>query len=176
MKKSDILSKNSIKNPISNSDNNIVLIYKQNKKLINNTGKLKQKYNLNNEELIKIIKENIPVPVSIFKNNSPLEALVKYLKENIGLSLQEISKLLNRDPRTIWITYNNSKDLTLDVSSKIKVPVEIFSDRKYSVFENLVDYLVQEEKLELSKIAKLVSRDYKTIWTFYKRAKVKSNA
>ena len=174
MKKSDILSKDSIKSSSSDNHKNLNLIYKDNKKLIDKLIKIKEELKLNNNELINEVKENIQIPLSIFINNSPLESLVKYLKENIGLNLSEISRLLNRDERTIWITYNNSKKITrLDLSSKVKVDVVIFSDRKFSVLENLVYYLVKEENYSLSEISKLISRNYKTIWTLCRRAKEK---
>ena len=103
-----------------------------------------------------------------------MEALVKYLKENIGLSLHDIASLLNRDERTIWITYNNAREISrLDLSSKVKVDVIIFADRKFSILENLVYYLIKEENYSLQEISKLISRDYKTIWTLQKRAKEK---
>ena len=174
MRKSDILSKNGIKSPNSDNHKNLNLIYKDNKKLIDKIIKIKEELKLNNNELINEIKENIQVPLSIFINNSPLESLVKYLKESLGLRLNEISRLLNRDERTIWITYNNSKKIIkLDLSSKIKVDVVIFSDRKFSVLENLVYYLVKEENYSLSEISKLISRNYKTIWTLCRRAEKK---
>ena len=50
------------------------------------------------------------VPLSIFKDRSlsVLETLVFYLK-NRGLSLKEISTLINRDQRTIWTVFNRAK-------------------------------------------------------------------
>lgn len=174
LKKSDILSKNSVKNSNFDNHKNLNLIYKDNKKLIDKIIKIKEELKLNDNELINEVKENIQIPLSIFINNSPLESLVKYLKENIGLSLAEISRLLNRDERTIWVTYNNSKKISkLDLSSKVKVDVVIFSDRKFSVLENLVYYLIKEEDYSLSEISKLISRNYKTIWTLCRRAEEK---
>ena len=174
MKKSDKLSKRDVVLPSLNNDDNLIILYKENKKLLEKASRIKKENKLSNEEFIKLIKEYIPIPISIFKNNSPLEALVKYLKENLDLSLSEISRLLNRDQRTIWITYDNAKKKikNLDVSSKITIPLTYFSERELSILENLVDYLI-EQKFSLPKISELLERNYKTIYTIYTRIKKK---
>ena len=152
-------------------------LYEENKNIINSIIELRVNYKLSNNDLIKLInyeKELILIPISIFRNASPLEALVKYLKDNLGLSLHEISVLLNRDDGTIWITYNNaSKKITkLDVTSEILISINIFHNRKLSILENLITYLYGKE-ISLSRMAALLNRDYKTIYTVYKRAKDK---
>ena len=146
-------------------------MYKENKKLLKEIKKIKEEYKLDDKELIDLIKKYTPIPISIFRNNSPLEALVKYLKENLNLRLSEISSLLNRDQRTIWITYDNSKRSIkeLDLSSKITIPLNYFSERGLSILENLTDFLV-DQKFSLSNISSLLNRDYKTIWTIYRRS------
>ncbi len=176
MKKSDKLSKKQVITSISNNQKNLIQFYNKNKKLIKDTLKIKDSYKLSDEDLIKFIKENTPIPISIFKNSSPLESLVKYLKDNLSLSLRDIASLLNRDQRTIWITYNNvnKKKLTLDISSDIKLQLHIFSDRRLSILENLTSYLIDELGYSISEISTLLNRDYKTIWTCYKRAKDKN--
>jgi len=174
LKKSDKLSKRDVVLPSLNNDDNLIILYKENKKLLEKASRIKKENKLSNEEFIKLIKEYIPIPISIFKNNSPLEALVKYLKENLDLSLSEISRLLNRDQRTIWITYDNAKKKikNLDVSSKITIPLTYFSERELSILENLVDHLI-EQKFSLPKISELLERNYKTIYTIYTRIKKK---
>ena len=177
MKKSYKLSKKIKKNSSLDSDNNLILVYKENKKLFDQLNKIKKEEKLESKKFVQVIKENILIPISIFKNSSPLESLVKYLKENIGLSLHEIASLLKRDERTIWTTYNNAlnKNISLDASSKVVIPVNIFEDRKLSVFENLISYLINEEHFEMNELSRLLNRDYKTVWTCYNRAKVKEN-
>ena len=152
-------------------------LYEKNKNIINSLIEIKVSNKLNNNDLIKLISYEetlILTPISIFRNSSPLESLVKYLKDNLGLSINEIASLLNRDHRTIWITYNNaSKKITeLDVSSKIVIPLEFFSERGLSILENLVSYLV-DQNYSIVKISSLLNRDYKTIWTIYNRFKKK---
>lgn len=174
MKKSDKLSKNNVNFISSNSDKNLLNLYKENKKLLNEALNIKKQSKLNDEDFLNLTKKYIPIPISIFKNNSPLESLVKYLKENLNLSLSEISRLLNRDQRTIWITYRNSKKniKELDENSKISVPVIIFSNRKLSISENMVNHL-HINGISFAKISKLLNRSYKTIWTISKRIKEK---
>ena len=174
MKNSDKLSKKELDNPIFDSNKNLIFTYKENKRLLNEIKKIKQDYNLTNQDLLNIIKKHIPVPISIFKHASPLESLVKYLKDNLSLSLHDISSLLNRDQRNIWLTYQNAteKNIILDITSKITIPLELLGWRKLSVLENLVSYL-SDKKYSISRISKLVNRGYKTIYTVYSRARRK---
>ena len=151
-------------------------LYERNKKIINSLIRVQIINKLDNKDLIKLIsyEELILIPISIFKNSSPLESLVKYLKDNLDLSLSEIASLLNRDQRTIWITYNNAskKIKELEIIDKTLIPINIFNNRKLSILENLVYYL-QNKNISLSNIAKILNRDYKTVWTCYSRAKHK---
>jgi len=118
------------------------------------------------------------VPVSIFTRKlSILEGVVKYLKEERGLENKEISKLINRDVKSIWAIYNNSLrkfkgKLKVDVGSLI-IPIEIFSNRNFSSTECLVSYLKDEIGLNYHKIAVLLHRNDRTVWTIYQRYKNK---
>ena len=51
------------------------------------------------------------VPTFIFKNRdlAALEAIVIYLRDTHGYNYAQIAKLLNRDDRTIWTTYQRAK-------------------------------------------------------------------
>jgi len=51
------------------------------------------------------------VPCNVFSNRKlgPLESLVVYLKDDLHLSIHEISKLINRDYMTIYLSYTNGK-------------------------------------------------------------------
>ncbi|MBA3064779.1 hypothetical protein FP803_05055 [Candidatus Woesearchaeota archaeon] len=128
--------------------------------------------------LTEQLKENV-LPVFIFKNNSlsALETIVKYLKEEHNLSYAEISRLLNRSSKTIWITYQRAKKKMpkkLKGKSDIFIPVEIFQNRKFSVLENLVSYLKQEQSISYKEIAKLINRNYRTVLTVYRRFRKKN--
>jgi len=115
------------------------------------------------------------MPISIFKNNklSCLETIVKYMKEDKGLKIIEIANLLNRNNKTVWATYDKAKRKMkgrLDVSSEKIIPASIFRARLLSVLESLVEYLKENQGMKFSKIAIVLNRDNRTIWTVYKRA------
>ena len=129
--------------------------------------------------LTEQLKENV-LPVFIFKNSSlsALETIVKYLKQEHNLSYAEISRLLNRSSKTIWITYQRAKKKMpkkLKGKSDIFIPVGIFQNRKFSVLENLVSYLKQEQGISHKQIAKLINRNYRTVLTVYRRFRKKTN-
>ncbi len=60
----------------------------------------------------KIVFEESPpyIPVSIFSktNIGVLETLTVYLKEDLHYSNKQIALILNRNPRTIWASYNQA--------------------------------------------------------------------
>jgi len=123
--------------------------------------------------------KNVVLPISIFNNGSlsALESISKYLKENLGLKYNEISALLNRDQRTIWDAYNESKKkmqekFFLD-SSSCHIPVNVLFDRKLSVLESIVSFLKEDYNLRYSQIAGLINRDQRTVWTVYSRSRKK---
>jgi len=117
------------------------------------------------------------IPIEIFSTElSPSEALTKYLKENKQCTYSQIGKLLNRDQRGIWGSYARAKKkLTepFNVSQEHKVPISIFTDRKFSMFEILVHHLVHEQNYKIAKISQLLNRKTSTVWTVYQRAKKK---
>ena len=61
-----------------------------------------------NKTLLEI--KGITIPITVFSNRNigPLESIVAYLKDKSHLELKEISKLLNREYQTIWISYKNA--------------------------------------------------------------------
>ena len=56
------------------------------------------------------------------------------------------------------------------------IPSFIFRDRSVAVLEALVEYLVDVKKLSYHEIAVILNRDDRTIWTSYKRTKIKRHA
>ena len=122
----------------------------------------------------KSSKLNIEVPVSIFKEEAgPAELLCTYLHENLNLKFSEISKFINRDQRTVWMNCHNSgkKKLTVDEQS-IKIPINLFSDRRLSILESLVKYL-REKEFKNKEIAGLLNQDPRVIGTLYSRVNKK---
>lgn len=56
-------------------------------------------------------KSSLALPTSIFKNRelSVLEAITVYLKDKKGLTYAQIARLLNRNDRTVWTSYQRAK-------------------------------------------------------------------
>ena len=124
----------------------------------------------------KASKKELQIPISIFKTIlPPLEALVRYLKEHLGLRFHEIAQKLNRDDRTIWVTYRNSlsKYVEFSIDDTLQIPLSILADRNLSVLEHVSKYLKENYNYSNKKIAALLDKDESTIWTVYHRAKIK---
>ncbi len=126
--------------------------------------------------------EEVIIPISVFKNDhlSSLETIVKYLRENLLLSYKQIGSLTNRDNVALAVSYRNAKKKLESklIASEIHlypIPVKILQDRKLSVLENIVSYLKDSFGLTYHKIALLLNRDDRTIWTVYQRANKKKN-
>jgi hypothetical protein len=131
------------------------------------------------ESLLEVYKKRdgkeLLISTSIFSAKlGILEALVKYLKENLALKYHEIADLLNRDDRTIWATYQKAirkqeKRFLLNEES-YDVPISLFSDRIFGPLEALVIYLKEEHNLSFNEISQLLKRSYRTIWLSYNNA------
>jgi hypothetical protein len=141
---------------------------------------LKYKHLLTESEIMDLFiptsQAELSLPLSIFANPelSALEAICRYLRDEKGYRYSEIAQLLNRDQRTIWVTYSNSlkkKAGRLDISdSKYLIPLSLFQDRKLSVLEALVHHLKDTYHLKYSEIAQLINRDERNIWGIYNKA------
>ena len=137
---------------------------------------------LNEEEKHQILNQLLKtegIPISAFKIKlSGLEIIVKYLKEIENKSFKEISKTLNRSQSTIYNTYKHSKIKfigNLDISdSSIKIPYNIFKNRKYSPLESIISYLKDQQKLSFQQISHTLNKSYSTIKTVYRRYKIKN--
>ncbi len=120
------------------------------------------------------------VPLSIFcdRRLTPLEAVIKYLREKRSFSYRRIASSLQRNVGDIYKTYAHAfnKSFLIEVRSvhTTLVPVSVFANRKLSLFENLVMHLKDQLKLSYRQISVLLNRDERTIWTVYKRARQKN--
>ncbi len=139
---------------------------------------LRERYDIDLAELLreaKIKEVKVNVPVSVFKQEmSPAESLCKYLKENRGLRLSEIARVLSRDQRTIWINYNNSlkkKREMIEIKEEREeiIPIQVFSDRRFSILESLIYYL-REKGLKNREVARTLNKDPRNVWSLYSRA------
>jgi hypothetical protein len=144
---------------------------------------IEQKYNISKKDLLKIIeaKQNInySIPVSILRNKklSSLEAIVKFLRENRQLSYNIIGGHLNRNPKTLAVTYSVARrkmpeSFLKEADDDIKrIPFTVFSER-LSILECICRYLKSLDN-SYATIARLLDKDQRTIWTVCKRAEEK---
>jgi len=137
-------------------------------------NRLKRRYNISSTELLNLTQEEIQIPSSIFtKKLSPLEANIKYLKENLELDYKKIAELLGRNRKTVWQAYKNaskkqSKKFEVE-KTEYNIPVSRFKD-ELSILETAVVYLKEQYNLSYHYIAQLLQRDERTIWTVHHRA------
>lgn len=135
------------------------------------------------EDILRYVKQKKDrkdvIPISIFNNKlAPLETVVKYLREELDYSYKEIGVLLNRKAGPIGVSYRTARRKfasKLNVSStENSIPISIFKDSRLSIFESIVVYLKDDLKLKFRRIAELLTRNYRTVWTVYRRAKEKN--
>ena len=121
---------------------------------------------------ISFLKETT-IPLNILRNNSSLEAIVMYMKDILGMKFNRIAELLNRNQKSIWVTYANAKkkQIILDVNndSQLNLPISIFVSRNFSILETIVFYLRNNHNLSFNQISDLLGKNYRTIWTVHKR-------
>jgi DNA-directed RNA polymerase specialized sigma24 family protein len=146
------------------------------------TRELKEKHNLDGENLNEFLQQKnlASVPVEVFLNKlGALEALVKYLKENLCMSYHQIAELIHRDDRTIWASYRAAsrkmkEKMDIKGEPKMFLPISIFKNRKLTVLEAAVVYL-KDKGVKYSEISRLTGRNQKNIWTIYSRAAKKQH-
>lgn len=135
---------------------------------------------LSNKLLNAPIKEEIKIPISVFKNEelACLETVVKYLRENMLLTFKQIAVLTNRNQIALAVSYRNARKklqpkFSVTEISPYSIPPSILQNRGLSVMENIVSYLKETFGLTYHNIAVLLNRNDRTIWTVYQRAKKK---
>jgi DNA-directed RNA polymerase specialized sigma24 family protein len=140
---------------------------------------LAARHGLSEAEARRILNREgeVAVPVTVFVQElTPLEALVKHLRENEGLRLVRIAELTGRDQRAISVTYRRARTKFPGVlpapASALSFPVALLLDRRLSPAEHLTNYL-REAGLSYSEIARRTRRDDRTIWTLAARARRK---
>lgn len=132
-------------------------------------GEINRQYNLTPLQLLEIVQEELHIPLVLFNDRrlGVLETLVKYMKENLGMKYVEIARILNRDNRTIWATYDKATKKVptgLPEAQGYLIPINIFANRKQGVLQVLAKYAYQKLDLTYSQTAKLLNRDPRTIW------------
>jgi len=147
----------------------------KNRAILDVIDSLKTEFNVSGSEIISLLisvdKEMVPLEIFSDRHLSGLQALVKYLKENLGYKNVQIASLLNKDTRSIWSAYDKSKSrvkskYAINESKKL-VPISIFQATD-SVLEALVVFL-RKEKWSNGSIALVLRRSEGTISNLYKR-------
>src|SRR4030042_2869118 len=138
---------------------------------------LKQEYDVSKKDIERLLvkkEEDYLIPISVLsiRRLGGFEVIVKYLKENLGLSIDEISGLTNRSKSTIGVVYHKARHKlpkafphSLIASAEYQIPVSLLRVREISVLETIVCFLKDDHNLSFSKIAILLNRDDRTIWT-----------
>lgn len=147
---------------------------KEFERLLNELTKM---HDLSDFELLNKIRNRECIPLSIFtKKTSPLETVVKFLRENRGHSFKEIGVLLSRSQKNAWQAYNSAVKKFpkpfLPKYSEYDVDVSVLADRKFSILEAIVSSLKQKG-LGFHEIGLLLKRNEKTAWTCWNRAQKK---
>jgi len=164
----------------SNQDIDTILLKEQDqfRRLKQILSYFEKRYKISSQDILEATSKEPVIPVSIFtKRLTVLETIVKFLKEEYNYSYHQIAVLLNRNERNIWHAYDNAikkrkEKLKVD-SSEYLIPLSIFQNKGLSILESLVVYLKEEFNLSYHKIAVLLKRDDRTIWTVYHKAKKK---
>jgi len=128
---------------------------------------IQREFNLTPRQVFEA--QELYVPLSIFADRrlGVLEALVKFMVENNGMSYNEIANILKRDNRTIWTTYHKAIKKSTSVFKELPgymIPVNIFAERKMGVLEVLAKYCKVTLNMTNCEIAKIIKRDNRTIW------------
>ncbi len=137
---------------------------------------LKRLHDVSEQEILG--RKEVSIPFGVFDNDalSSLEAIVKYLKEELKLRFSRIAKLLNRSNKTIWATYHNAAKKMPSafgpVSRNIMIPVSAIANRSYSTLESVVGF-IKDLDYSNHEVALMLHLDDRTIWTVYDRVKKK---
>ena len=138
-------------------------------------------------ELVTHTERYATIPVGIFRSElGPLEAVVKYARDVLQLSVQAVARLTHRTPSTVSISYRNAKaPLVLDLElsdinfrklrvprSSLLIPSSAFV-ADLSVLEAVCLHLHTRAGLRFVDIARLLHRDQRTVYMVVARARRK---
>lgn len=128
---------------------------------------------ISKEDIIEFIKsrEEEGIPISVFNTGlAPLEAATRYLKDKLNKRVNEIARILNKNPSSISNAYKNSKNKKFSPKkAELAIPLlEFKKNPNLSILEVIVRYL-RSRGMRFTEIAKLLGRNPKTVWTAYDR-------
>ena len=113
---------------------------------MDNNKKDTTKRDLDNETSIELFLKQNKIVLD------PLKILIEHLKEEHKLSSDEIINLLTQK------------------IPKESIPISIFDNKELSALESIVKYLKENLNYNYAKIAFLLNRDQRTIWTTYQNS------
>jgi hypothetical protein len=145
-----------------------------------------EKHHIPFDEVLKLLSELrareksafiIPSFILREKKLGILESVTKYLKEEFKMSYHDVAKLLKRDERVVWVTYNKAirkkRGKLVVKEPNYWLPVSIFTDKNLGPLESIALYLRDKAHLSFNEIAKMLDRDNRTIWACYHKGKGK---
>lgn len=94
------------------------------------------------------------------------------IKDRDRFPSKDKSKLLSSITKKYILTEEEINELIEKRQEETVLPLSIFNE-KLGMLESASLYLKDEKNLGFKEIAKLLKRDYKTIWTSYTKAKKK---
>jgi hypothetical protein len=144
---------------------------------------ISDKFKIPFEQVIELSRKKesggLDFPSFILRDNrlGIMEAVTKYLKEDLQMPYSKIALALNRDPRVVWVTYNKAllkkkERFSMGEPSRM-IPISVFCDSSLGPMEALSRYLVDKEQMSFSSCASLLNRDSRSIWACYNKSKNK---
>ncbi len=126
-------------------------------------------HHLTAEELVNRIQAGQDtIPLHIFSGQlAPLEALVKYLREQRGWKNRQIAQALNRSQKTVWQAYEKHGRQTPLPSLEAEgpsIPLANLAKTRLSILETVVQHQLQQG-WGIKEIACLLNKDPRTVST-----------
>jgi cyanate lyase len=135
---------------------------------------LKVGYRLSPRDTLRLLStDKVMVPAGLFslRRLGIMEANVKYLREDLGLGLSEIARMLGRDPRTVWVMYHQATlkmPERFEVKPGISIPISVFVGDS-SPLKAIVSHLRHVHGLKFKDIGQILGRDTALVCTVYNR-------
>jgi hypothetical protein len=135
---------------------------------------IREKYDLQYPDIINLVNSDKSIPLDIFsKKLTPLETIVKFLRENKKKKFKEIAQILNKKIPACWNAYKDSTRKSAEpfspFPSEYDIPIKELHSKKLSLLEILSVHL-KSKNLSYRKIGQLLDRNERTVWTAYQRA------
>jgi len=141
------------------------------------------RYNISKKDILDFAEDkrsfdnSIPSTILRIKALSSLEAIVKFLRENRNVSYKAMGLLLNRNPKTLAVTYcvaksKNPNVVSNDVEKDLtRIPFTAFNNN-FSILESICVHLKSSHH-SYADVARIINKDQRTVWTVCMRAESK---